>query len=167
MPCAIWGKSPASAEVCRQAVETTPNSHDMWLLLANCEAKLGHSDAAAKAYRRTLELAPGSADVLHDLVTLGARSDDDAAKDAAREISHDKSRPIRDRVAACFAYGQVSDRQGAYDDAFESYALANRLRRGERAARGFAFNRDKFAGLGELADRNDRSADHRKSRGMG
>jgi len=89
-----------------------------------------------------LALAPGSADVLHDLVTVGERFDDDAARDAARTLLHDQSRPLRDRAAAGFTLGQVSDRDGAYDEAFAAYTLANRLLRDDRTAHGFVFDRN-------------------------
>ncbi len=136
------GNIPAAAEVCRRAVETTPDHPRLWLLLANCETKLGHFDAAASAYRRTLALAPGSVEVLHALVVAGEGLDDDAAKDAVHSVLDDESRPVRDRVAAGFTLGLSRDRDGAYDEAFAAFAVANRLLRADRAAHGFVFDRN-------------------------
>ena len=138
------GDIATAAETCRQALETTPGWPRMWLLLANCEAMRGRFDAAEEAYRRTLELEPGSIEALHDFVAMGNRLDDDAARGAVRELLHDRSRPVRERVAAGFALGKVYDGTGAYDEAFEAFALANRLLRDERAACGHVFDRNRF-----------------------
>ncbi|WP_158925921.1 sulfotransferase [Acidisphaera sp. S103] len=140
------GDVATAADICRQALVITPDAR-FWLLLANCEAALGHFDAAAEACRQTLALDPASAGALHDLVVLGQRHDDDAVKQAARVALDDPSRLVRDRVSAGFALGQVCDRHGAYDEAFEAYALANRLLREDRNAHGFVFDRDKFRNL--------------------
>jgi tetratricopeptide (TPR) repeat protein len=138
------GHTAAAADTCRRALEASPDWPGMWLLLANCEAMQGHFDAAAEAYRRTLALEPGLVDALHDLVSMGGRFDDDATKRAVRDVLDDQSRPVRDRVAAGFALGQVCDRSGAYDEAFAAFALANRLLRDDRAAHGFGFDRNQF-----------------------
>jgi tetratricopeptide (TPR) repeat protein len=143
------GDLEAAAETCRRGIETIPDAR-FWLLLANCEAALGHFDAATNAYQQALALDPGSAGALNDLVALGRSSDDTAAKDKARAMLDDQSRPARDRAAAGFAVGQICDRYGAYDDAFEAYALGNRLLRADRNAHGVVFDRNKFR---ELVDR--------------
>jgi tetratricopeptide (TPR) repeat protein len=149
----------AAAEVCRRALETNNGWPGLWLLLANCETMQGHFDEAAEAYRRVLELEPGSADALHALATLGKRADDHAAKVAAQTMLNDESRPIRDRAAAGFTLGSVSDRQGDYQEAFAAHARANSLLRADRAERGFVFDRDNhhrlvdglISGFGERA----------------
>jgi tetratricopeptide (TPR) repeat protein len=138
------GDTAAAVDTCRQALETAPDWPRMWLMLANCEAMRGRFDAAEEAYRRTLALEPRSIDALHDLVAMGDRLEGDAAKDAVRDLLYDQSRPVRDRVAAGFALGKVYDRTGAYDDAFDAFALANRLLRDDRAARGRVFDRNQF-----------------------
>ncbi len=135
------GDIQAAAEVCRRAVETTPDQPRLWALLAECEAKLGHLDAAVRFYRRALALAPGSVEVLRDLVAAGGGLDDAAAKDAVRNVLDDRSRPVGDRVAAGFALGRSCDRDGAYDEAFAAYAVANRLLRADRAEHGVVFDR--------------------------
>jgi tetratricopeptide (TPR) repeat protein len=137
----------AAGDVCRQVLEASPDWPEIWLLLGYCETTQGHSDAAAKAYRRVLALDPGSAHALHHLVIMGENLDDDAAKEAARTVLDDPSEPVRSRVAAGFALGWASDRRGAYDEAFEAYALANRMLRGEHAAQGHAFDRNRFRDL--------------------
>jgi tetratricopeptide (TPR) repeat protein len=141
------GDIPGAAAMCRDALETTPDRPELWLLLGYCDAMHGHFDAAAEAYRRALALDPGSAGALHDLVAVGGQLDDDATKDAARQILRDQSRPVRDRVAAGFALARVNDRDGAYDEAFAAYALANRLLRAEHSEHGRAFDRNRFREL--------------------
>ncbi len=128
------GEASAAADLCRQTLATAPDAR-LWLLLANCEAALGHFDASAEACRQALALDPGQVGALHDLVNLGDRHDDDAAKRAAQTVLNDESRPAEDRGLAGFALGQVCDRHGDYDQAFEAYVLANRVLRAERAMR--------------------------------
>jgi tetratricopeptide (TPR) repeat protein len=140
------GDVAAAVDTCRRALEKTPDAR-FWSLLANCEAALGHFDAAAEAYRSALALDPGSAGTLRDLVTLGDALDDDAAKDSARAILSDQSRPVRDRASAGFALGQVCDRSGDYDEAFAAYAVANRMLHDDRNAHGYVFDRSKFRTL--------------------
>jgi tetratricopeptide (TPR) repeat protein len=140
------GQISAAADICRQVLEAVPDAM-FWLLLANCEAMLGHFDAAADAYRSALALDPRAAGALHDLAVLSRRQDDDVASQAARIVLADPSRSIRDRVAAGFTLGQVYDRQGAYDAAFEAYADANRLLRNDRISQGFLFDRNNFSAL--------------------
>jgi tetratricopeptide (TPR) repeat protein len=144
------GEIQAAAEVCRRAVETTADQPRLWVLLASCEAKLGHFDAATGFHRRALALAPGSVVVLRDLVAAGEGLDDAAAKDAVRTVLDDQSRVVGDRVAAGFALGQSCDRQGAYDEAFAAYAVANRLLRADGAAHGVVFDRN---AVHDLVDR--------------
>src|SRR5580704_7846162 len=105
---------------------------------------LGRYAASAEAYRRVLTIETGSVDALHGLVVIGERPDE---VDAAASVAADVSQPVRDRVAAGFTLGRVRDRRGEYDQAFDAYALANGLLRGERAARGFAFDRGAFRHL--------------------
>ena len=45
--------------------------------------------------------------------------------------------------------GLVCDRHGAYDEAFDAYALSNRLLQADRNARGLVFDRKKFRDLVE------------------
>ena len=141
------GDITAAAELCRQALERTPDWSRLWLLLAYCEGRLGHFDAAAEAYRCSLLLEPRVGNALNGLAAVGERIDDDAAKEAARDVLDDQSRPVRDRVAAGFALGQVHDRYGDYDQAFEAYAVANQLLRVDHAAHGLGFDRTYYRGL--------------------
>jgi tetratricopeptide (TPR) repeat protein len=134
----------AAVEACQRALKTKPDWPQALLMLGNCEAMRGHFDAADAAYRRVLTREPDSAAALHALATLGERVVSDSSKDTARDILNDESRTVRDRVVAGFMVGRVSDRVGLYDEAFEAYALANRLLRTERAANGFSFDRNGF-----------------------
>ncbi len=140
------GDVVAGAALCRHALEAAPDLPELWLVLGYCEATQGHLAAAAEAYRRVLALDPASGYALHHLALMGEHLDDDAAKNTARSVLVDPAAPLRGRIAAGFALGQANDRGGAYDEAFDAYALANRLLRAEHAAQGFAFER------GELRD---------------
>lgn len=135
------GDVTTAADLCRQAIEKTPDWSSLWVLMAYCEGRMGHFDAAADAYRRALVLEPGLGNALNGLAAVGERFDDDAARDAARDVVNDPSRPVRDRIAAGFALGRVHDRYGAYDEAFEAYTAANALM---RADRGLAFDRTHY-----------------------
>ncbi len=145
------GNATAAADTCRRSLETAPDVPRMWLLLANCESMRGRFDAAADAYRRALELEPGLIDAIHNAVSIGQFFGDNATKRAIQDTLEDQSRAMGDRVAAGFALGQLCDRSGAYDEAFETYAIANRLLRDDRAAHGYVFDRNRFPGA--LVDR--------------
>ena len=143
------GQAAAAAAVCRRALEAAPDPR-LLVLLSNCEAALGHFDAAAQACRQALVLDPGSAATLHDLVALGERGDDEVVKHAAGAVLNDPSRAAHDRALAGFALGKVCDRSGQYDAAFAAFDRANRLLRTERNAKGFVFDRKT---LRDLVDR--------------
>ena len=141
---ALMGDASASADVCRRALKSAPERSELWLLLANCEVILGHFDVAADAYRRTLSLKPRLPDALNGLSIVGDRLEGQATKDGALALLNDPLVPVRDRIQAGFVAGRVSDTNGAYDDAFAAYALANRMLRADRAARGVVFDREAY-----------------------
>ncbi len=141
------GDFAEAAAVCRRVLEITPDRSAFWLALADCEALTGHFDAAAEAYRHALALEPESGETLFGLVALGKDRDNNTTADAAKKALDDRSKPVLDRVAAGFALGRLCDQHKAYDEAFAAYALANELRRGERAALGSVFDRVEFHGV--------------------
>ncbi len=133
--------------VCRRVLAISPDRSAFWLALADCAALTGHFDAAAEAYRHALVLEPELGEALFGLMALGKDRDDDTTADAAKKVLDDRSKPVLDRVAAGFALGRLCDQHKAYDEAFAAYALANELRRGDRAGRGSVFDRNEFHGV--------------------
>jgi tetratricopeptide (TPR) repeat protein len=136
------GDVAGAAETCRRALEKAPDFSPLWLLLGHCEAAQGHFAAATLARRRALALDPGSIGALHDLVGSGDRLNDDATGDTVRNVLGDQTQRVRDRIAAGFTLGRISDHRGDHDEAFAAYTLANELLRAERAAHGFVFDLD-------------------------
>ncbi len=146
--CLLFGDEvAAAAEVCRQAIETAADVPAIWKLLADCESVMGHFDEAAKCYRRALELDSRLASSMHALIVSGASFKDDAERQASWETLNDPTRPVTERVAAGFAEAHLSDREGAYDRAFDACAIANRLLRAERVAHGHVVDRDEFRSM--------------------
>jgi tetratricopeptide (TPR) repeat protein len=142
----LWNSGDffATAEVCRQVLEAAADLPAFWMLLGDCETAMGHFDKAAECYRRAVALDPGAANSLHAPVVPGAHFQDHDAWHASWEVLNDPTRRVNDRIAAGFALAHLSDREGAYDRAFEACALANRLLRDDRAARGFVFDHAEF-----------------------
>ena len=141
------GDAGAAAEVCRKALAETPDRFDMWWMLGGCYATSGRFDDAADAYRRALELDPGSIDAMNGLASIGKRREEDGKPDALDIVLYDESREVSERISAGFARGRERDKQGDYDAAFEAYALANRLFRARRKAEGHVFTGTDLRGL--------------------
>ncbi len=141
------GNGIGAAELCRRALGTRPDITILWLLLGHCESTLGHFEAATDAYRKALELDPGSVQALNGLSAVGHGLQDDSTRNSARTVLDDVSRPVRDRITAGFALGSECDRTGNYDAAFAAYAAANGMLRADRAMHGSAFDRDHFRRL--------------------
>jgi tetratricopeptide (TPR) repeat protein len=131
-----------SVVACRRALALVPTGADVWLLLGNNLAALGQFDETITCYRRVLALDPDSAEAKRAMVAVGAHIDDAAEHAWLDEILANDALPPPQRISAAFALGELLDKAGDYDAAFERMVVANRLARQERAAEGRAFDRD-------------------------
>jgi tetratricopeptide (TPR) repeat protein len=137
------GDIQRSVEICRDSLRGSDDAA-FYLLLANGEATLGHFEASSAACRKALAIDPTLAGAIKDLVALGGGED---ARQAAEAIWNDAAAVPRDRADAGFALGRILDREGAFDQAFETYRQANKLLRDDRHGRGFVFDRGNFSHL--------------------
>lgn len=97
------------------------------LNLANLHEDLGHRGEAAKIYEQVLSLDPACFEALARQANLHLfTSPDDPLIDRLRGRLADPSVTSKDRASLGFALGRALDSCGAYTDAFDAYAAANR-----------------------------------------
>jgi tetratricopeptide (TPR) repeat protein len=132
-----------SIAACRRTIELAPERMDILLLLGTNLAETGQFDEAEDCFRRVLRLNPDSAEARRNLVMIG-RETESASSDMERlrAILADPSAPRAERIAAGFGLGTLLDRAEDYDEAFEAFAIANRLTHENLAANSQTFNVD-------------------------
>lgn len=111
-------------EAATQALEQAGSSLDLQLLLAEAHARIGHFPEAAQHAREALQINPRSGKAFQFLILDG----ETVRPDLLSTISNDESVIIEDRIAAAFTLGQVLDKSGDYDKAFDAYTQANVLK---------------------------------------
>jgi len=136
-----------SADTCRRAIALAPDRADLWRLLGHNLIATGDFDTASDCYRRSLALDPDSLEARQSLAKIRRMDGDQTEAERLLAITRDEAEPGPDRIKAGFAAGAMLDQAGAYDTAFEAFAIANRLARSERAERGIAFDAAGFARL--------------------
>lgn len=111
----------------RRALALNPNYAPALLNLANLAEDRGRRTEAAETYERLLEAEPSCWEGLARYSRLRAASGNVPAAILARlrEAVARNDVPIDERVSLGFALGDVLDRSGDYDAAFEAYARAN------------------------------------------
>ncbi len=130
-----------SVAACHHALALAPTAADVWLLLASNMAALGQFDETITCYRRVLALDPDCTEAKRGMVAVGQQIDDKAELAWLDDILSNEALPAHQRISAGFAVGELLDKAGDYDAAFQRMAVANRLARAERAAEGRAFDR--------------------------
>lgn len=112
------------------AIELKPDYLGALLNLGNLHEDLGDRQAAERAYRRALKIAPDDALALSRLAGLL----DAQSKDAGEIVGRLRSALAREPGAAeqadlGFALGRLLDLQGEHASAFDAYGAANRASR--------------------------------------
>jgi tetratricopeptide (TPR) repeat protein len=131
----------SAVECFRRALALEPNRGASWNGLGLALRSLGTLHKAAECFARAVEEEPENASfhrnhvsVLHGSTLAG----DKAGRLIA--LMHDPRRPLRQRVDAGFALGDMLDNAGRFDEAFQAYARANALFRDDCAGRGLSFD---------------------------
>lgn len=124
------GDPVAAIEACRRAIGVDPGRAEIWGMLGNAEAVLGHFAEAAAHYRHALAIDPDWHGAKLGLAQLQVVTGDPSEIGLLRTALHDPDKPVRERTDAGFALGAILERNEDHDAAFVAFAAANRLRRG-------------------------------------
>ncbi len=101
-----------------------------WIDLGRIAEQAGRREEARAAYERALAVEPTHALALSHLAHVTrARGADDPLLARLRAALREMPRPPADKATLGFALGKALDEAGAYDEAFEAYAAANRASR--------------------------------------
>ena len=108
------------------ALALNPDYVPALLNLANLREDLGHRDAALTLYERILALQPDYHEALARYASMKAvRSAQDPLIGRLRQAIANAGTTPADKASLGFALGKTLDGCGAYDAAFEAYAMAN------------------------------------------
>lgn len=108
------------------ALVLNPNYLPALLNLANLQEDLGRRDAALALYEKILALEPDYFEALARYASLKTVSDpDDPLTGRLRQAIARAGTTPADKANLGFALGKVLDACGAWDQAFEAYAMAN------------------------------------------
>jgi tetratricopeptide (TPR) repeat protein len=114
----------------RAALALNPHYAPALFNLANLMTDLGERDAAIAAYEQLLAVDPQSAEALARYADLKrAAGPDDPIVDRLRQAIARPGATAADRASLGFALGRALDGCGAYDQAFDAVAAANRRSR--------------------------------------
>ena len=112
--------------------------------LANLQEDLGRRDASLATYERLLAIDPQNEEALARFAVLrGAAGLDDPLVARLRAALARPGAKVAGAASLGFALGKLLDDCGAWDEAFEAYATANRASRLSVAARGPLYDRER------------------------
>ena len=111
------------------ALQRHPDSHDLWMAIAQVEDDLGDRSSADKAYRKALELRSNWAFPLAGLLTLHHEKIEPTVADQAQALLRSSTTSDADRALIGYAMGRVHDRRGEYTVAMSCWHDANAARR--------------------------------------
>lgn len=105
-----------------------PGSHHDWMQYALALKTIGRQQAAVDAYRKAISLAPGQGHAWHALsnMKLSVFTDDDIA--TMQHQLAKESLSEEDKYNIHFTLGKAFEDQKTYQQSFEHYASANRIR---------------------------------------
>jgi tetratricopeptide (TPR) repeat protein len=107
-----------------------PHQAKIWLTLGHVLKTAGRREAAIRAYRRALEIAPDLGDAYWSLANLKTFRFEMRELDAMRaQLTHPTS--VENQWHVHFALGKAYEDTARYSDSFHHYAQANRMRRSQ------------------------------------
>ena len=138
-------REEAAVEELHAALGLNPTFVPALLNLANIQEGFGRREEALALYERLLQIEPRCYDGLTRYAYLKAASGPDDALDALvdrlrRALQH-PGVAAADQASLGFALGEVLDKAGAHDQAFDAYAAANRCSRASAGPRGARYDR--------------------------
>jgi Tfp pilus assembly protein PilF len=129
------GEHEEAERAARAAVALDAGYTSAWLMLATCHARMHRLDDAVAAVGKVLAAHPDDPDATIALARLeGRRGDLDAARARLVALAARDLEPAV-RPPALQALGEVLDKRGEYDEAFEAFASSGRLRLDSEPAR--------------------------------
>jgi tetratricopeptide (TPR) repeat protein len=135
-------RDEAAAQELQAALGLNPTFVPALLNLANIQEGFGRREEALALYERILEIDPRCYDGLTRYAYLkSAAGPDDALVDRLRRALRRPGVAAADQASLGFALGEALDKSGAYDQAFDAYAFANRLSRASAGPRGAHYDR--------------------------
>lgn len=109
-------------------VAERPDDVPLLLSVAQVDARMGDFEAQERRLRRVLELDPQSIGAISQLASIPGRQVDDAMVERMQALAGDPAVADDERRRLAFALGDVLRGRKRYDEAFEYYALGNRLK---------------------------------------
>lgn len=112
----------------QRVLELDPKHVKARLSLARAHASRGRIDAAVEAFREVIRLEPGHAEGWFGLSNLNAVEFDDADTAWLQHVLKQGDMSARDRELLGFALGKALESRGEYEQAFDTFRLANTSR---------------------------------------
>ena len=133
------------AESClREAMRLDPGQVDALAALARLQAERGDFDRSCRSARAALALRPGLADAYFQLsINLKGRMPDDEIEAMQRLLGR-RYLPEDTRGSLSLGLAAVLDARGLRDQAAELFQAGNALKAASRAARGEAYDADRY-----------------------
>lgn len=111
-----------------KVLETLPGDPATLVSRGHALKTYGRSDEAVLSYQAATRSAPGQGDAWYGLANLKTYRFTDQELSALKAQSVDPDLDRMARIHVAFALGKAYEDRGAYDEAFEAYALGNRLK---------------------------------------
>jgi len=146
------GDVEAALKHYERALELGPGSASALFCLACCHRDIGDFQRAEGVFRLLLATHPDHAPSLHALAGMKRLDRGRVQQHQLARLAADSAQPLRHRVQAGFALGNVLDQAGDPDAAFGRYTEANTLYRKWRTSVGEVFNRNELVASVDRVD---------------
>ncbi len=123
------GEYRQSIELYEQVLAAHPEHARIWMSYGHTLATAGREGDSVAAYRRSIALAPQLGEAYWSLANLKTFRFADAEVAAMQAQLAREDLDSLDRAHLNFALGKALEDRGSYEQSFEHYAMANRLRR--------------------------------------
>jgi len=123
------GEYRQSIELYEEVLEAHPEHSKIWLSYGHTLATAGREADSIAAYRRSIELSPQLGEAYWSLANLKTFRFADAEVAAMQTQLGREDLASRDRSHLHFALGKALEDRRSFEQSFEHYAEANRLRR--------------------------------------
>jgi tetratricopeptide (TPR) repeat protein len=121
------GRTAEAEASCHRALDIEPNSAEVTAFLAEIRADQGQFDAADELFRQALAIDPDLPAAWAGIARYRRMSAGDPAWLAATQRLAGKGLPLRHEINLRYAIGKYFDDVKDYEQAFDSYRLANEL----------------------------------------
>jgi len=123
------GDMAAALPIYRREAEDAPNDPVALSRLATVLRLAGRLDEAKDLFRRIIAGWPNESGGYVGLVAVDPSAPTPAEVETIETLSRSDQIDLREKIQLLFALGEIRDREKKYDEAFEAFSEANRLRR--------------------------------------